>query len=143
MICHTGVTAISLVAGRFTPLAPEGNPILGFPLQQWLAQEKAPDPAGHSANAEDSGDMQRLYTDVSCWPSVTQQSSGLTALKLQAGQTSYGTSEPMGSRGELLYSVTSRRKRNGEMPWVPGQASMPYSLKRLRLSPEFSGKSGR
>lgn len=86
---------------------------------------------------------QRLYPDVSCWPSVTQQFSGLTALKLQAGQTSYGTSEPMGSRGELLYSVTSRRKRNGEMPWVPGQASMPYSLKQLRLSPDFSGKSGR
>jgi hypothetical protein len=86
---------------------------------------------------------QRLYPDVSCWPSVTQQSSGLTALKLQSDQTSYGMSEPMGNCGEILYSVTSGRKRNGEMPWVPGQASMPYSLQRLRLSPEFPGQPGR
>lgn len=39
------MTAISLVAGRFTPIAQEGNPILGLPLQQLIAQEKAPDPA--------------------------------------------------------------------------------------------------
>lgn len=70
---------------------------------------------------------------------MTQQPSGLTALKLQAGQTSYGTSEPVGNREELLYFVASGKKRNvrkwgpgavglerclWEVPWVPGQLSI-------------------
>lgn len=91
-----------------------------------ISQEKAPDPAGHSANAEGSGvGAQRLNPDVSCWPSMTQQPSGLTALKLQlqAGQTSYGTSVPMESHEELLYFVTSGRKRNVRK-WGPGRAGL-------------------
>lgn len=97
---------------KVTRIALEGNPILGFPLQQLIAQEKAPDPAGPSANAEDSGlGAQRLYPDVSCCPSMTQQSSGLTALKLRAGQTSYETSRPLGSSFTL--SPVGEREMSG------------------------------
>lgn len=130
MICHTRVTAISLVAGRFTPIAQEGNPILGLPLQQLIAQEKAPDPAEpcpphtYTPKAEDSGvGAQRLHPNGGCWPSMTQQPSGLTALKLQAGQTSYGTSEPVGNLEELLYFVTSGKKRNVRK-WGPGAVGL-------------------
>lgn len=71
---------------------------------------------------------------------MTQQPSGLTALKLQAGQTSYGTSEPVGNREELLYFCHQWEKEKcqemgpwgswprdsclWEVPWVPGQLSI-------------------
>lgn len=118
MICHTGVAAIFLVAGRFTL---EGNPILGFPLQQLIAQERPLILQDLLLMQRTVGwGTQRLYPDVSCWSSMTQQLSGLTALKLPAGQTSYGTSEPMGNHEKLLYFVTRGRKRNVRK-WGPGE----------------------